>query len=656
MFELISAYRKDCEFMRFLLKRYAVVSLVFVFSVVFTSPLSFAQNLISPADDEFLEMVSQKAFDFFSYEADPATGLVADRAHNYKRGGTKAAASIAATGFGLTAYGIAARRGWMSEGMAKERVRRTLDFFLNDAPHEHGFFYHFMNPRTGQRSSNSELSPIDTALLLAGVLFVGEYFEDPEIAQMARAIYERVDWPWMMNGRDTLALSWSPESGFSKYSWDHYDESMILYLLAIGSPTHPIPAETWKKIARPVGSYGGYPVIQMPPLFTHQYSHAWIDFRNKNDGFADYFQNSINATLANRQFCIDQSSKFSTYGPNSWGLTASDGPFGYRAYGAPPGWADHDGTVAPTACGGSIVFTPEESLACLKHFYEMHEDRLWGLYGFSDSFNLKRDWFASDVIGIDQGTILLMIENYRSELIWKTMNKNPFLQKALKDVGFVEGTKETPFPDPPQFMAPYVERGVKVDGYLKDWSGAEAIRLTREHKELGNIKDEKDVQADVRFAWSDQGLYFSAVVLDDSVILRRSGQRIWMDDLVEIYVDPQGDGLHWEDDSDFQIGFRPQKDSDEVKVWSWFQGKDQPTGNMIAAKGFMHEKGYMIEGGIRWKYLGINPFQTKKVKVSVAIHDVDKDGSEAKLQWFFRNEDGFKRFNLGDIVLTKDTV
>ncbi len=202
-------------------------------------------------------------------------------------------------------------------------------------------------------------------------------------------IYDRIDWVWMLNGGETFALEWTPERGFSKLRWDHYNESMLLYLLALGSNTHPIPPSSWKAIHRPVGSYQGIRSIQQPPLFTHQYSHVWIDFRNKHDGMADYFQNSVNATRANRQFCIDQAAVYSTYGPNSWGLTASDGPGGYKAFGAPPGWAEHDGTIAPTGCAGSIVFTPEESIACLRHFYENVEN-LWGDYGFADAFNTKR--------------------------------------------------------------------------------------------------------------------------------------------------------------------------------------------------------------------------------------------------------------------------
>jgi hypothetical protein len=639
------------------LKKYFCFAIVLILTYGQVSmPLASAQAVnLGLSDEELLETISESAFGFFKSEFNPQTGLIRDRAHNFRKGATNAAASVAAVGFGLTAYGIAVERGWMSYSDALARTKRTLQFMLNDAPQEHGFFYHFLDMRSGQRSQGSELSPIDTALFLGGALFAGHYFaDDPEVALLAQQIYERVDWQWMTRGRETIAMAWSPEKGFEKRSWDHYDESMIMYLLAIGSPTHPLPADVWKKISRPVGSYGGHHVIQMPPLFTHQYSHAWIDFRDKNDGFADYFQNSINATLANRQFCIDQSSQQKTYGPNAWGLTASDGPFGYRAFGAPPGWADHDGTLAPTGCGGSIVFTPELSIACLRHFYEEVGKPLWGMYGFSDSYNLTRNWFDEEVIGIDQGTLLLMIENYRSGLIWKVMSKDQNLKRAMDAVGFRPGTKAVPFPDPPQYVAPYIAEGIKVDGYLRDWSNPKAVRLDiHENKEVGNFTDAKDLSAQARFAWSREALYFSIIVDDDSLILNRQGKAIWQDDLVEIYVDPEADGLRWENRKDFQIGFSPHKEDDGINVWSWFQPGIKDFSPYIAAKGFAHESGYVIEGGIRWSFLGVDPRAIDKLKLSIAVHDIDADRSEGKLHWFFRNEDELKRFNLGDIILER---
>lgn len=620
--------------------------------------LSFSASLQAEtglSDEALLDTIQRQTFEFFAREVNPKNGLIPDRAHNQRRGSTRAPASIAAVGFALTAYPVGVERGWMDYATAYELTRRTLYSFLHDIPHEHGFFYHFLNMTTGERAGKSELSPIDTALFLAGALFAAEYFDKPEVRELAQAIYERVDFEWMLNKGKTLAMAWSPESGFSPRRWDHYDESMILYLLAIGSPTHPIPAESWKEIQRPVGEYGGYRVIQMPPLFTHQYSHIWIDFRDKNDGYADYFQNSVNATLANRAFCIDQASKFSSYGPHSWGLTASDGPSGYKAYGAPPGWAQHDGTVAPTACGSSIVFTPEESKACLRYFYEELGDKIWGNYGFSDAFNLHRNWVAQDVIGIDQGPLVAMIENYRSELIWQKMAHQENLQEAMRKVGFRPGTKDIPWAEPPVFSAPYVFGGIRVDGYLRDWASADAILLGPEHIEAGHVSNAEDLSAQIRFAWDENALYFSAKVIDDSLVLRRSGRHLWQDDALELYIDPAGNGFYWENTKDFQMGFRASEEG-LAEGWSWFQGGEpmnEPDKGMAAS--VVDAQSYVLEGSIRWHHLGVTPHAGQHLNLSVAVHDRDLDRSEGKLHWFFRNEGGLGRFQLGQITLEKST-
>ncbi len=626
------------------------------FLLCFYPSLSFSQTAAALSDEELLETIARKSFDYFVEERNLKTGLVRDRAHNFRKGALTGPASIAATGFALSAYAVGVERGWLSRAMAYEMTRQTLDFFLNQAPHEKGFFYHFLNMETGARVKNSELSPIDTVLFLAGALFSAEYFDDPHLKKLAKQIYERIDFPWMMNKGSTLAMSWSPEHGFSRYRWDHYDESMILYLLGIGSPTHPIPAASWKARTLPVGSYRNYRLIQMPPLFTHQYSHIWIDFRDKNDGFADYFNNSVNATLANRAFAISEMVQFTSYGPDSWGLTASDGPFGYRAYGAPPGWADHDGTLAPTACGGSIVFTPKESIACLRHFYEKLGDKLWGLYGFSDAFNLDKDWFDDQVIGIDQGAMLLMIENYRSELIWQVMSRIPEINDAMTKVGFQAGTKEVPWPDPPVYHALYLSGGIQVDGFLKDWpSKSEMMTLDLSSKEHGQFEASDDLRAEVRFVWDERALYFFAKVKDSDVVVRKSGKNIWLDDLLEIFLDPQGDGLFWHDNGDFQLGFRPREEDDGVEAWSWFQGGENPIEEgRVEAKGIVDSAGYSLEGKIQWDYLGIEPVIGKEVRLSAAVHDIDRDRSEGKLHWFFRNEEEHLRFVLGKVRLKEN--
>ncbi len=496
------------------------------------------------SDTDLLEKIQRKSLDYFLQERDEKTGLIADSANNFQKGASPSEASIAATGFGLAAYAVGVERGWLNRGVGLAMTRKILRFFLESAEQEHGFFYHFLDQETGVRLKNSELSPIDTALLLAGAMFAAEYYDDREIKEIVQKIYERVDWKWMMNGApDALSLSWSPEQGFNKRYWDHYDESILMYLLGIASPTHPIAVSSWEDIARPLGSYRDYRLIQMPPLFTHQYPQIYFDLRDQHDGHADYFKNSVNATLVNRAFCMDQAGVYSTYGPDSWGLTASDGPSGYRAYGAPPGWATHDGTVAPTACGSSIVFTPRESLSCLRNLYEKYGDQLWGNYGFSDSFNLDKNWFSQLALGIDQGPLLLMIENYRSGLIWKTMKRISFLQETLKKVGFRPGTMDLSWPDPPVYEVPHLFGGAQIDGFMKDWPNGAELRLDPVHKELGALQDEKDLSAKIRFGWDEKALYFVADVTDDSLIARKSGKNIWQDDVFEVYIDPQGDGL-----------------------------------------------------------------------------------------------------------------
>lgn len=601
--------------------------------------------------------MQEKAFRYFEEQHNPHNGLVRDSAPNRPGAPSNAPASIAAVGFALTVYPVAVERGWMSRASAHALTLRTLEFFLHQARQEKGFFYHFLNFETGERVNHSELSPIDTVLFLSGALFAAEYFDDPKIRDLVRKIYERVDFPWMLNKGETFALAWTPETGFNKARWDHFDESLLLYVLAAGSPTHPISAESWRRVLKPVGSYRDYRLIQMPPLFTHQYPHIWLDLRGQNDGFADYFENSVNASRANRAFCIDQASKFAGYSPNLWGLSASDGPAGYRAYGAPPGWTVfHDGTVAPTACGSSIVFTPEESIACLENIREYYSDAMWGPYGFSDAMNVGKGWFSDKVLAIDQGPLLLMIENYRTKMIWKFMDRSAPVRKALEKTGFRKGALPLPWPAPPEYRAPFVPGGIQIDGLLGDWPQTGAIVLSPEaHKEFGNFEDQKDFGAKVRFAWDAEYLYFVAKVTDEDVVVKRGGKNIWRDDLFEIYADPEGDGLFWNDPRDFQLGFRPGLGVKEFAAWSWFQGGEDPReGGRVLAKSYADEKGYIVEGAIRWDFLGITPQANREIRLSPAVHEVDRKGADGKLVWFFRNEEKFQRFVLGKVLLTQE--
>lgn len=618
---------------------------------------SHAAEPLSSDDEALLDEVQEKAYRFFEDHHNPYNGLVRDSAPNKPNAASNAPATIAGVGFALSAYPVAVERGWMNRATAHALTVRTLEFFLNQAPQHKGFFYHFLNFESGERAGRSELSPIDTALFLSGALFAAEYFEDAKIHDLVRRIYERIDFPWMMNNGKTLALAWHPETGFSKHRWDHFDESLLLYVLAIGSPGLPIPVESWREISRPVGSYRDYKLIQMPPLFTHQYPHIWLDLRDQNDGFADYFSNSVNASLANRAFCIDQASKFAGYGPDHWGLSASEGPAGYRAYGAPPGWTVfHDGTIAPTACGSSIVFTPAESIACLRDLRQNYADTMWGPYGFSDAMNMGKGWFSPKVLAIDQGPLLLMIENYRSGLIWKHMRQSAPIQAALKKIGFRKGTMELPWPPPPEYRAPYVPQGLQIDGFLKDWPASGAIKLDPEHnREFGVFDGPGDLEASIRFAWDKEYLYFVAKVTDDDVMVKKTGKNIWRDDILELYVDPGGEGFFWNDSSDYQLGFRPALGEKEIAAWSWFQGGENPleTGQVVA-KSYADGSGYILEGAIRWEYLGIDPKLGGEVRLSPAVHEIDRKGGDGKLVWFFRNEEKYQRFVLGKVLLAQE--
>lgn len=382
--------------------------------------------VLTVEDQSFLDDLEHRGVQFFLDQADGETGLVPDRAPADGSRNPRMA-SIAATGFGLTALCIADRRGWISHEESARRARLTLLFLRDKLSNEHGFDYHFIDRRTGERSGNCELSSIDTALLMAGVMTVKQYFAHADIGTLAADVFDRVDWPWMLNGGRTLSMGWTPENGFLKNRWAHFNEHLLLTLMAMGSRTHPLPAATWDTWRRDaVVSYAGRTFLQCQPLFVHQYPHAWIDFRGKADAYADYWQNSILATEAQRQFCIDlpgrepKDPRLSHYGPNLWGLTASDTAHGYRAWGGPSSRDVIDpainGTVVPCAAGGSLPFAPRHCLETLRFMHDAYGNRCWKKYGFVDAFNPANDWTDADVLGIDVGVTVVMTENLRSGL------------------------------------------------------------------------------------------------------------------------------------------------------------------------------------------------------------------------------------------------
>jgi hypothetical protein len=403
---------------------------------------------LSAADDAFLEDLSRRSFRYFWEQADPSTGLVRDRAradgtphppgHNSHN-----IASSAATGFGLTAYCIAAERGWITDAEARARVRTTLSYYARRAEQFHGWFYHWTDAATGERRWDSEVSSVDTALLLAGVLTARQKFRgDPEIVRLATEIYERVDFPWMLAGHPTLlSHGWRPETGFIKNRWDTYSEHLVLDLLAVGSPTRPVTPRTWLAWQRERITFAGYTYITGGPLFVHQYSHAWVDFRGRRESwypFTDYFQNSVAATRAHRAFCLALSREFPGYDENVWGITASDSARGYTAWGGPPRHPDIDGTVVPCAPGGSLMFTPDISLPALRTMRGRFGQTIYGRYGFADAFNPNTGWVNPDVIGIDVGITLLSAENLRTGNVWRWFMANHEVRGALERVGLIE--------------------------------------------------------------------------------------------------------------------------------------------------------------------------------------------------------------------------
>jgi hypothetical protein len=389
-------------------------------------------------DDQLMDEVEYAAFLFFWEQANPQTGLIKDRA-NASGTDSYTVSSIASVGFGLTALCIGDSRSYMPSATIRDRVQLTLETLLNAAEGNQGFFYHFLDLATAKRAWTSELSNIDSAILLCGVLTARQHYRsDSQIPSLASQIYERVNWQWMLdNTTDTLSLGWTPESGFQNGHWDHYCELMMMYLLGLGSPTYPLPQTSWSAWSRPVFTYNGVSYISAgDPLFTHQFSHAWFDFRNKHDAFADYFQNSVRATAAHKAFCLSLAAQFPTYGDNLWGITASDSTRGYVAWGGPPGLGPIDGTVVPCASGGSLPFLYTDCMKVLRNIRGKYGARAWGKYGFIDSFNPGSGWTNRDVIGIDVGITMLMVENYRTQFIWNTFMANPEIQAAMQIAGF----------------------------------------------------------------------------------------------------------------------------------------------------------------------------------------------------------------------------
>lgn len=428
--------------------------------------------------DEFLEDLKKRTFNFFWEQVDKQTWQIPDR---YP---TRNFTSIAATGFGLPSYIVGIENGYISRKAGAERTLKTLEWMWNaeqsadsaGASGYKGFFYHFLTYNNGVRYKDNELSTIDTGLLMAGILtaqsyYTGDNANERRIRRLADSLYRRVEWDWAMNGNEYMSMGWRPERGFIDAQWKGYNEAMVLLIMAMGSPTHAIHDTAWQSWCKTYewADFQGYEHVNFSPLFGHQYSHMFIDFRDIQDAYMrekgiDYFENSRRATLSNKAYCVDNPRGFSGYSEDIWGLTASDGPgnetqvingdtiqfWGYMARGASSRHIRDDGTIVPTAAGGSIPFAPK---ACINALYTMKQrfgNNLYQEYGFKDAFNLtyktgneqQENWFNKDYIAIDQGPILIQLENYQTGLIWDILKNNKYIVRGLKRAGFKGGWLE----------------------------------------------------------------------------------------------------------------------------------------------------------------------------------------------------------------------
>jgi hypothetical protein len=443
-----------------------------------------AADAVPPRPDTaaFLDTLQERTFRFF-WDLTPPNGLTPDRAP------TPSFASVAGTGFALTAFAVGSERGYVTREAARGRVLAALRHFWtapqdstpSGAAGHRGFFYHFLDPRTGHRFERVELSTVDTALLMAGVLFCQSYFDrdHPDeglIRALAESLYVRVDWRWASVRAPLIGHGWTPEDGFLPYDWGGYNEAMILYLLALGSPRHAVEPEAWAAWARGYrwGTFHGQEDhLGFAPLFGHQYTHVWVDLRGIRDGAMrarglDYFENSRRAVLAQRAYALANPGGWAGYGPGLWGLSACDGPVNgtytvggrartfhtYWARGASFTAVEDDGTFCPSAAAASIAFAPEVVIPALLSLVERYGEHVYARYGFLDALNptFQLDvpvqhgrvvpgvgWFDTDYLAIDQGPIVAMIENHRSDLVWRTLRGNPHLVRGLRRAGFTGG-------------------------------------------------------------------------------------------------------------------------------------------------------------------------------------------------------------------------
>ncbi len=605
-----------------------------------------------PPMENILNEIVRRGVMYFWDMADNSTGLVRDTT---KYPNDEFPASAAATGFGLTSIVIGAHRGWLDNQAVYDRVLKTLRSLRDVVAQQNGFFYHFVRMSTGERwepaklgkpGEPSELSTIDTALLLAGVLTAGEYYKGTEVETLAKEIYERVDWRWMLADDNTIYHGWTPERGFLPHKWEYYSEAMVLYLLAIGSPTHPAPPSSWDAWERPLANIGTKRMYIMSPpesLFTYQYSHAWVDFRNKHDRYADYWQNSINAIYNNRNFviwvAINNPGRYQAFGEDIWGLTAGDAPCartGYKNYGAYLG--GYDGTVHPYGMVASLPFTPELSMRGIRALLERYGREIWREYGFTSGFNPDIDWYSRDYTGIDVGIQVLMVQNYLDNFVWDTFMRNQYIRRAMQLVGFMEGRLENERAVTPEYEREYLKPvelkettavrapAVVVDGSLSEWTNAVFQYVGPQETVLGSVRpDIENVSGRFSAMWDQKFLYLACDVTDTILVSNIEPDDIhslYRTDSVEFYIQPDrfvpgGAGI-------FKIAVIPFDTKGRPQACRHEDANPGPI-SMVAPDVKLASSrtrtGYTIEIAIPWKYLGIEPSEGVKVGLNFTIQN-----------------------------------
>jgi len=614
---------------------------IFVYILIASFALSLAYSYASAADDDkFLEKVERQAFDYFINETNKGTGLTLNTTEH------GSPATNAASGFTLSAMVIGAERGWISRDTAYNICLKILTTFKNMESFD-GFTYHYFDANNRSRVWTSEVSCIDTSLFIAGVITVGEYFKGTQVGALADELFKKVNWKWFLNNERCLQMSWKPEKGFSGRI-DSFSEGIICYILAMGSTTFSIPKECWDSFTRPVSQYGGYKLIYVSDggLFQYLFPLVWLDLRDKHDKYADYWQNAIKAAKANMKYCLDNSESFATYREGFWGLSASLSPDGYRNFGARPGRNKHNGTVAPYAVAGSIPLIPKLAIAS----YEFMYDRVSAVrkrYGLTDAFNIDRKWASEYYIAIDQGLALLMIENYRTGLIWKYFMRNDYVKRGLAAAGFVPGKLDEPSalasctgnPND-RIIVKRLSKKITIDGDDSDWvnSGYTEVFLTAKDNRniemtIGAVKNDADLSATFYLGRDDKNLYIMGRIKDDSLVNTETKDMIYKDDCVEIFFDTNNDGYYFDRNPyDYQLGIAPYGPEKKPQVWAWGYAQKVPENISYAAK--LTKDGYNVE--VKIPFEAINNFKPDKnrcVGFTIAVHDRDTDGTTKKLTW-----------------------